>query len=936
MKTATITQSAAAVETPAAPVLRALNPRTLSIDIVLPVLNEAHVIARSVSTLHAYLSQHVPHRWRIIIADNGSTDGTAEAARQLALRYSEVQLIQLAEKGRGRALKQAWLQSSADILAYMDIDLSTNLDSFVPMITPLIMGEAAVATGSRLMKQSRTTRGFKRDTISRCYNWIIRRTMKTKFVDAQCGFKAIRRDAARKILPRIKDTGWFFDTELLVKAEYAGYTIHEEPVEWVEDTDSRVHIIKTATDDLKGLSRVRREYGKTGFGELAAVAGLLLLTSVLYLWNLTINGMANSYYAAAAQAASTDWTAWLFGSLDAANFVSVDKPPISMMIMGLSGRLFGFSSWSMLMPHALAGVATVMLVYAAVKRWYGAKAGLIAGAVMALTPAAALMFRFNNPDSFLTLFLTASAYTFLRAFENKKPVLWLSLAGLFTGLAFNTKMLQGLLVLPVMALLYLVCARPKLVTRLWHLGVAGAVTAVSTFWWSVLVWLTPAAHRPWVGSTNDNNIWSLIFGYNGFGRLLGSGGGPGKAPGGGVAQMGQAAATATQSAVQPADHTATQAASMTPPTGGGMGGHGGGPGGVGFGGETGVLRIFNESFGPNIAWLLVIAVIGGGLVLWLLRRAPRHNKERVGVLLWLGWLLIHVIIFSMTSGTIHPYYVVAMAPSVAALVGIGTPYLWQAYTRRTKLAWLVPLTILLTTIIGVIMLGYSNTWPWLTWLVIITGGAAAVMTLVPLVTLPRWYVRTALVIAVLAGMAAPVAFSLSTIATAHSGSIPTAGPGATAMSGTNNESAQAEAALVSYLVSHQQNATWLAAVNSANESAPIQLSTGKAVMAVGGFNGSDSTLTLEQFKQLVRQGSVRYYVVSQHGPGGHGGQQSTQARTNSSATSTAKSSSAQTQTTHHHGGPGGNSAIATWAASAGTKVDYGGTQYTVYDLSQAV
>ena len=148
----------------------------------------------------------------------------------MAVRYPEVRLIQLSEKGRGRALKQAWLQSSADILAYMDIDLSTNLDSFVPMITPLIMGEAAVATGSRLMKQSRTTRGFKRDTISRCYNWIIRRTMKTKFVDAQCGFKAIRRDAARKILPRIKDTGWFFDTELLVKAEYAGYTIHEEPV----------------------------------------------------------------------------------------------------------------------------------------------------------------------------------------------------------------------------------------------------------------------------------------------------------------------------------------------------------------------------------------------------------------------------------------------------------------------------------------------------------------------------------------------------------------------------------------------------------------------------------------------------------------------------------------------------------------------------------
>ena len=298
-----------------------------------------------------------------------------------------------------------------------------------------------------------------------------------------------------KLLPHIKDNAWFFDTELLVKAEYEGYTIHEEPVEWIEDTDSRVNVVKTATDNIKGLSRVRREYSKAGFGEMAAFGGLLAVAAVLYLWNLTINGMANSYYAAAAQAASTDWMAWLFGSLDAANYISVDKPPISMMIMGLFGRIFGFSSWSMLLPHALAGVATVALVYQAVRRWYGAKSGFIAGMVMALTPAAALMFRFNNPDSFLTLFLTASAYAFLWAFDSKKPVVWLSLAGLFTGLAFNTKMLQGLLVLPVMAVIYLALAKPKFVVRLGHLGIAGIVTAISTFWWSVLVWLTPAANR---------------------------------------------------------------------------------------------------------------------------------------------------------------------------------------------------------------------------------------------------------------------------------------------------------------------------------------------------------------------------------------------------------------------------------------------------------
>ena len=904
MKAITITQSLGlAAATGDSQQFRPLNPQTLTIDIVLPVLNEAHIIEASISKLHKYLTDNLPYRWQIIIADNGSSDGTDQIAQQLTKRWSRVRLVRLNERGRGLALKTVWQKSKADILAYMDIDLSTNLDSFTPMISPLITGDAGLATGSRLMKESRTRHGFKREIISRCYNRIIRTTMKTNFVDAQCGFKAIRRDLAQKLLPHIKDKAWFFDTELLVKAEYEGYKIHEEPVEWVEDADSRVRIVETAADDIKGLSRVRKEYGKSSFGEMAAFGGLLLFMSIFYLWNLTINGMANSYYAAAAQAASTSWTAWLFGSLDAANFVSVDKPPISMMIMGLFGRLFGFSSWSMLLPHALAGIATVALVYLVVRRWYGARAGLIAGAVMALTPAAALMFRFNNPDSFLTLFLTASACSFLRAFEGSRPVLWLSLAGLFTGFAFNTKMLQGLLLLPIMTIVYISFAPPKLVTSLWHLGVAGMVTIVSTLWWSILVWLTPAVNRPWVGSTSNNSIWSLIFGYNGFGRLLGNGGGPGSRPGG-MMQMGAQAASQTAS-------PAAQA--MMPPIGMmggsfGAGGHGNGPGGVGFGGETGVLRIFNESFGPNIAWLILVALISAGLVIWLLRRAPRYNKERIGVLLWLGWLLMHVVIFSMTSGTIHPYYVVTMAPAVAALVGIGAPYIWQAYTRRTKVAWILPLSIALTTILSIIMLGYSNYWPWLMWLVMIAGGVAAILTLLPLSQTKRLK-QIILGLAITAGMAAPIIFSVSTVATAHSGSIPTAGPGASAMSNTNNESARAESTLVSFLLENRHGTTWLAAVNSANESAPIQLSSGQPVMAIGGFNGSDSTLTLSQFKQLVKQGKVRYYVVNsrQGKSGGPSGMS----------------------------GPGSNSDILTWVKSTGSKVDYGGTQYTVYDLAAA-
>ena len=829
------------------------------IDIVVPALNEEKILQKSITTLDEYMAKYLPYRYQITIADNGSQDKTLEIAKNLAEKHQSVQVVSLAERGRGRALKQVWQNSPADILAYMDVDLSTSLDDFLPMIQPLVAGEAGVAIGSRLLKDSKTSRGLKREFISRCYNSIIKWTSRTKFSDAQCGFKAIRRDVAAKLLPKIKDNEWFFDTELLIKTERAGVPIHEQPVTWIEDTDSRVKIVKTAVDDLKGLYRVNKELDKRSWLEKWMLPVLLVLTGALYLFGALHNGMANSYYAAAIQAASQDWTAWLFGSLDAANYVSVDKPPLATMLMGLSARLFGFSSFSMLLPSVLAGVGSVWLVYGAVKRQFGFTSAVIAGATLMLTPVAALMFGFNNPDAILTLMLSASGYAFLRSLEGKRPLLWLSLAGLFTGLAFNTKMLQGLMVLPAMVLVYLVFAKPPIVTRFLHLIFAGVITTMSTLWWSVLVWLTPAGNRPWVGSTNDNNIWSLIFGYNGFGRLLGGrGGGPG-------------------------------------------GGHG--PGGTGFGGQTGIFRIFNNDFGPNIAWLLVLALAGGGLLLWILRKTPRTNRGRAAVIFWMLWLLIHIVIFSMTSGVIHPYYVVVMAPAAAALVGISLPFLWGAYTRRKPYAWLLPLLVGVTVAIAVIILGYAGTMTWLMWIVGLLGLTGMIGLLVNLYAPRRWLQNLAIIAAIAACTLAPTVYTLATVNVTHTGSIPTAGPNSTAMQGSNNESSQADSQLVQYLVEHQNGATWLVAVASANESAAIQLTSGQPVMAVGGFNGSDTPLTLDQFKQLVKAGKVKYYAISSHGRGG--------------------------------GGPGGsNNEITAWVKQTGTVVNYGGSDVTLYELSR--
>jgi putative flippase GtrA len=226
------------------------------LDLVVPVYNEEVALAGSVRRLHRYLAESFPYRTRITIADNASTDSTLAIAHDLAEELGDIDVLHLEQKGRGRALRAAWTRSQAPVLAYLDVDLSTDLAALLPLVAPLVSGHSDLAIGTRLARGSRTVRGAKREVISRCYNLILRGSLQARFSDAQCGFKAIRKDVAQQLLPLVEDEAWFFDTELLVLAERSGLRIHEVPVDWVDDPDSRVDIVSTAVEDLKGVARV--------------------------------------------------------------------------------------------------------------------------------------------------------------------------------------------------------------------------------------------------------------------------------------------------------------------------------------------------------------------------------------------------------------------------------------------------------------------------------------------------------------------------------------------------------------------------------------------------------------------------------------------------------------------------------------------------------
>ncbi|MFB9834308.1 glycosyltransferase family 39 protein [Actinoallomurus acaciae] len=370
-----------------------------------------------------------------------------------------------------------------------------------------------------------------------------------------------------------------------------------------------------------------------------ALGGVLLLAALLYGWGLS--GYANDYYSAAVRSGTESWKAFFFGSLDSASFITVDKPPMALWVQELTARVIGYGSWSLLLPEVVMGVAAVFVLYVTVRRVFGPAAGLVAALVMALTPITVAINRDNNPDTLLVLLLVLSAWACQRAVESGR-LRWLLASAFFLGCGFNTKMLQAYLLLPALALVYLLFAPGGPLRRVWHLLASGVVLAVSSFWWMVVVDLIPASSRPFIGGSTDGTVWDLVIGYNGLGRVTGNeGGGPG-------------------------------------------GGRGGFGGGASFAGASGLGRLFNDTVGGQISWLLPFAaltLVVGVITFW---KRPRTDLARAAVVLWGGWLVIHFIIFSFSDGTMHPYYTTALSPAVGALTGIGGVLSLRAY-RSSRL-----------------------------------------------------------------------------------------------------------------------------------------------------------------------------------------------------------------------------------------------------------
>ncbi|MFI8439225.1 ArnT family glycosyltransferase [Streptomyces rochei] len=625
-----------------------------------------------------------------------------------------------------------------------------------------------------------------------------------------------------------------------------------------------------------------------------ALLTILVLAAGLYSWNLSGAGL-NSYYSAAVLSGTESWKAWFFGSLDAGNFLTVDKPPFALMVMGLSCRLLGYGTWQMMLPLILAALATIWVLHSCVKRVWGHGAAALAALVLALTPITVAINRDNNPDTLLVFLMVGGAALALRAVRDGRLPPLLGSAVCF-GLAFNTKMLQGYIALPAVFVVYLYATDLGWAKRIRNLVLAAVALAVASFWWAAAVSLVPASERPYIGGSTDGTAWDLIMGYNGLGRIFGGDGNMG----------------------------------------------GGGGGGGGFSGTAGIGRMFNDVLGGQISWLLPFAGIALVAGLVLRGRAPRTDLTRAALVLWGGWTVLHQLTFSMAEGTMHPYYTTALAPGIAALCGGGGVMLLRAFRADRRWVWVLPLALGVTGVWAVVLLRRASGWNSWLWPTIAVVMALAIAGLLVFRSGRRLrLLAVSVAAAVVAGVAGPAAYAWSVPSGSGGGmggTNPTAGPstgggmggpgggggqppqggrggpgGDTPPNGGDNGRAApggadgttgtppsgdlggaggfgegggldggfgggggmggggtgggASTELVAYLKKHQDGAKWLLAVSGSQSAAQLILAGGEPVISMWGWSGSDNAMTLTRLKELVKKGELHYVQVG----GGMGG-----------------------------------------------------------------
>ena len=645
-----------------------------------------------------------------------------------------------------------------------------------------------------------------------------------------------------------------------------------------------------------------------------ALAGITLISIFMDFFQLGANGYG-SYYPPAVRSMMDNWHNFFFASYDPGGFVTVDKPPVGFWFQVASAKIFGFSPVSILLPQALAGVLSVLLLYYLVKRHFGVVAGLLAALALAISPISVVTNRNITIDSTLALTLLVGAWAVMRAAETGK-LRWLLLSAVIVGIGFNIKMLEAYLVVPAYGLLYLLAAPTSVRKRIWHLALAALVLLVVSFSWIAAVDLTPASQRPYVDSTQDNSELTLALGYNGIERLLGN------IFGGRGGFRGNRPNTPTNT-----NGNGTPSTTGTPSTNGnGNGGpfnfgrnRSGQPGqqpqavigGIFNTGSAGPLRLFDVALGSQISWLLPLALLGMLALAWQRRPRFREDPQQKSLLLWGMWLLTMGIFFSV-AGFFHQYYLTEMAPAVAALFGIGVVIMWKDYRQHGWRGWLLPLALLATLAEQVYILNAYPTWGrWMIPLIVVPTVIAVVALvgarLVSNLSAGRfretWGARInaissfaasgarflipALCLGLLALVISPTVWSVTPILLSKQPDTLVAGPpqagdrgsfvvnvGGQTFSGNaggigrNNASASSLSMLIHYLEANQGNAKFLVAVPGSQGIADtLIIETNRPVMSLGGFSGGDPILTTSQLASLVANGTVRFFLLNSFGRG---------------------------------------------------------------------